>query len=362
MHKIVVAGAGKIGSLISALFLESGDYQVTVLDTNFSGHDVRRLGETALLRKVVLDVSDEKSLSTFLRDNPHEAIVSSLPFYCNPIVAQCAKKFNLHYFDLTEDIEVTGQVKKIAEGASTAFVPQCGLAPGFIGIAAHHLMKKFSTIDTVKMRVGALPVHSNNALQYALTWSTDGLINEYGNLGVAIVNGDLMRVRPLEGLEAVQLDGVQYEAFNTSGGLGSLAELYKGKVRMMNYRTLRYPGHCEKIRFLMNDLRLNEDRGTLKTILERALPKSYQDIALIYVSVSGEADDVFLEDNLVYKVYPKDIAGHRWTAIQVTTAAAICTMVDLTLQGNGQKKGFVYQENTRLEDFLANRFGQYYTA
>ena len=361
MHKIIVAGAGKIGSLISTLLLDSGDYQVTLLDTDFSGHDVRRLQESAVLHKVIVDVSDEKSLDAFLRDNQHDVIVSSLPFYCNPAVARCAKKFNLHYFDLTKDTEVTAAVKKIAEGASTAFVPQCGLAPGFIGIAAHHLMKKFSVLDTVKMRVGALPVNSNNALRYALTWSTDGLINEYGNLCVAIVDGDLMWVRPLEGLETVELDGVQYEAFNTSGGLGSLAELYQGKVRTMNYRTLRYPGHCEKIHFLMNDLRLNEDRSALKTILERAVPKTYQDVVLVYVSVSGYVDGVFMEDNLVYKVYPKDIAGQRWSAIQVTTAAAICAMVDLTLNGNGQKKGFIYQENTKLEDFLANRFGQYYT-
>jgi saccharopine dehydrogenase-like NADP-dependent oxidoreductase len=360
MHKIIVAGAGKIGSLISTLFLDSGDYQVTLLDTNFDGHDVRRLQENAILRKVVVDVSDEKSLDAFVRDNPHDAIVSSLPFYCNPAVAQCAKKFNLHYFDLTEDSEVTSAIKKIAEGANTAFVPQCGLAPGFIGIAAQHLMTQFATLDTVKMRVGALPVNSNNALQYALTWSTDGLINEYGNLCEAIVDGNLMWVRPLEGLEAVALDGVQYEAFNTSGGLGSLAELYQGKVHTMNYRTLRYPGHCRKMRFLMNDLRLNEDRATLKTILERAIPKVYQDVVLVYVSVSGQSDGVFLEDNLVYKMYPKDIAGQRWSAIQVTTAASICAMVDLTLNGKGQKKGFVYQENTKLEDFLANRFGQYY--
>ncbi|MBY0377887.1 MAG: saccharopine dehydrogenase family protein [Gammaproteobacteria bacterium] len=299
-------------------------------------------------------------LSAFLKNNAHEAIVSSLPFYCNPVVAECAKEFNLHYFDLTEDTAVTAAVKKIATGANTAFVPQCGLAPGFIGIAAHHLMKKFSKIDTVKMRVGALPVNSNNFLQYALTWSTDGLINEYGNLCQAIVGGELMWVRPLEGLEAVQLDGVQYEAFNTSGGLGSLAELYTGKVRTMNYRTLRYPGHCRKIRFLMNDLRLNEDRPTLKTILERALPKVYQDVVLAYVSVSGYTDNVFVEENLAYKVYPKDIAGHKWSAIQVTTAAAICAIVDLTMNGQSQQQGFVYQENTRLEDFLKNRFGRYY--
>ena len=61
-----------------------------------------------------------------------------------------------------------------------------------------------------------------------------------------------------------------YEAFNTSGGLGTLADTYAGNVRTMNYKTLRYPGHCEKIHLLMNDLKLNEDRETLKRILERA--------------------------------------------------------------------------------------------
>src|SRR5690606_38815715 len=102
----------------------------------------------------------------------------------------------LHYFDLTEDTKVTAEVKRIAKDAKTAFVPQCGLAPGFISIAAHHLMKKFDSVETVKMRVGALPENTSNALKYSLTWSTDGLINEYGNPCYAIEHKRQVELRP----------------------------------------------------------------------------------------------------------------------------------------------------------------------
>src|SRR5207253_7282400 len=138
----------------------------------------------------------------------------------------------------------------------------------------NELMQHFSELDAVKMRVGALPVNISNALQYSLTWSTDGLINEYGNHCKAIENGEEVTLLPLDDLEEVKIDGLTYEAFNTSGGIGSLAESWKGKVNSLSYKTIRYPGHCAKIRFLMNDLHLNHDRNTLKRILEGAIPKT----------------------------------------------------------------------------------------
>ena len=139
------------------------------------------------------------------------------------------------------------------------------------------------------MRVGALPTNISNALQYSLTWSTDGLINEYGNPCDAIENGKAVRLLPLEGLEEIKIDGLTYEAFNTSGGIGSLADTYHGKVKHFSYKTIRYPGHCEKIKFLMNDLKLNDDRDTLKRIFEHAIPKTFQDVVLVYVSVTWHA-------------------------------------------------------------------------
>ncbi|HYK25109.1 MAG TPA: saccharopine dehydrogenase C-terminal domain-containing protein, partial [Steroidobacteraceae bacterium] len=214
----------------------------------------------------------------------------------------------------------------------------------------------------VKLRVGALPQHPNNVLKYSLTWSTEGLINEYGNPCQAVVEGRMVEVSPLEGLEEIEIDGTLYEAFNTSGGLGSLAETHGIGVESMNYKTIRYPGHCEQMRLLMNDLKLNHDRATLKRILENAVPQTLQDVVIVYAAVTGTQEGELREENYVNKVYPQLIAGRLWSAIQVTTAAGISAVVDLVLQHPGEYAGFIAQERFRLGAILANRFGRYYAS
>jgi saccharopine dehydrogenase-like NADP-dependent oxidoreductase len=130
----------------------------------------------------------------------------------------------------------------------------------------------------------------------------------------------------------------------------------------MNYKTMRYPGHCEQMRLLMNDLKLNHDRATLKHILENAVPQTLQDVVIVYAAVTGTQDGELREENYVNKIYPQVIAGRLWSAIQVTTAAGITAVVDLVLSHPGKYKGFVAQEQFRLTDILANRFGHYYAA
>jgi len=125
----------------------------------------------------------------------------------------------------------------------------------------------------------------------------------------------------------------------------------------MNYKTLRYPGHREQIHLLMKDLKLNEDRDTLKRILERAVPQTLQDVVLIYASVTGAKGGGFFEENYVKKVYPQCIKGRLWSAIQVTTASSLCCVLDLVLTNPGRYSGFVTQESIPLKEFLANDFG-----
>jgi saccharopine dehydrogenase-like NADP-dependent oxidoreductase len=361
MHKVLILGAGKIGALISGLLAESGDYDVTLADVNSAAAEsVVKAHGARNLRAVALDAADGKALANhFLLHKPH-AVISSLPYYCNPAVARAARKGNAHYFDLTEDVEVTKAVRRIARGASKAFVPQCGLAPGFISIAANELAKHFDELRSIKLRVGALPQHPNNVLKYSLTWSTEGLINEYGNPCQAVVDGKLIESAPLEGLEEIEIDGTAYEAFNTSGGLGSLAESYGRQCEQINYKTMRYPGHCAQMRLLMNDLKLNKDRATLKRVLEAAVPQTLQDVVIVYAAVAGKQDGELREENYVNKIYPQVIAGRLWSAIQVTTAAGITSVVDLVLSNPRRYKGFIAQEQFSLPEILDNRFGQYY--
>lgn len=361
MPRVLVLGAGKIGSLVACLLSQQGSYDVHLGDVTLDAP--KHLVEDLALSRVtpaVLDVRKPETVASYLAAHPVDSIISSLPYFCNPTVATLALKQDCHYFDLTEDVEVTDQIRALSQDAAQAFMPQCGLAPGFISIVTHELMTHFETLHHVKMRVGALPLHPSNALKYSLTWSTDGLINEYGNLCYGIEDGRKIPLQPLEGYETIELDGLLYEAFNTSGGLGTLADSSVGRVKTMNYKTLRYPGHCEKIQFLMKDLRLNEDRRTLKRVLEHAIPQTLQDVVLIYASVTGTKQGEFFEESYVKKIYPQCFKGKPWSAIQVTTASSVCCVMDLVLKQSPRRRGFVTQESIPLRDFLDNDFGVYF--
>ena len=361
MQEILVLGAGKIGALITGLLADSGDYHVQLADKKASAADeVIQAHGLGNLDAFTFDAADAASLTAHIRKHKPVALISGLPYYCNIAVAKVARDEDLHYFDLTEDVAVTEAVRKLAEGANKVFVPQCGLAPGFISIAANELIKHFDELKSVKLRVGALPQHPNNVLKYSLTWSTDGVINEYGNPCQSVIDGSEVDVQPLEGLEEIEIDGKLYEAFNTSGGLGSLGHTYNGRVNTMNYKTIRYPGHCEQIRLLMNGLKLNHDRPTLKRILENAVPQTLQDVVIIYAAVTGLQDGELREENYVNRVYPEMVSGRLWSAIQITTAAGICSVMDLVLSNPSKYSGFIAQEEFGLSDILDNRFGEYY--
>jgi saccharopine dehydrogenase-like NADP-dependent oxidoreductase len=366
MHRVLVLGAGKIGALIAGLLEESGDYAVTLADSRAgaaaevaAAH--RQTGGDGGIQALDLDATQAADLERVLRDQRIDAVVSSLPYYCNEGVAGAARSAGTHYFDLTEDVRSATAVFDIARDAPTAFAPQCGLAPGFISIAAAELIRHFQSVRTVKLRVGALPQHPNNVLKYSLTWSTEGLINEYGNPCRSVVNGEPQQVQPLEGLEEIEIDGTLYEAFNTSGGLGSLADSFGTGVESMDYKTIRYPGHCEQMRLLMNGLKLNQDRATLKRILENAVPQTLQDVVIVYAAVTGLQEGELREENYVHKVYPQMIGGRLWSAIQITTAGGICAVLDLVLRHPEEYRGFVRQEQFPLNQVLANRFGRYYS-
>lgn len=356
MTKILLIGAGKIGAMIAEMLYSTGDYAVTVADLNKDSLDKLDVCDAITRRQV--DVNNEDQLLELMRDK--YAVLSAAPFHVTVKVATAAKKASIHYLDLTEDVNSTRVVKELAKDASTAFIPQCGLAPGFISIVAYDLAKKFDQLHNVHMRVGALPKYPSNGLKYNLTWSTDGLINEYCNPCEAIVGGQLKEVPPLEEMEEFSLDGISYEAFNTSGGLGTLCETLNGKVDNLNYRTVRYPGHRDIMKILIQDLRLGERRELLKDIFETALPMTLQDVVLVFVTVSGNQDGRYIQTTYARKVYSRRINDRDWSAIQITTASGICAMLDLLRDGKLPQKGFVRQEDCDFSAFINNRFGSNY--
>lgn len=365
MKNVAVLGAGNIGSLISVLLSNyvENDYNVHLLSAHFQGslEDYNHRG----IHAVAFNVADSDALGQYVKDNDIHAIVSALPYSLNKDVANVAAENGVHYFDLTEDVSVKNHLvalSKMHGKKCPILMPQCGLAPGFINIVGAHLIRQFEHVHEAKIRVGALPQTVSNSLKYNLTWSTNGLVNEYGNPCEAIVGGFFVDdLPPLEGIESTLIDGVEYEAFNTSGGLGTLAETFGEACDNLNYKTMRYPGHCEKIKFLMDDLDLNDDRETLERILESAIPTTTQDVIVIYASVSGISHSQFTEKSYTLKVYPKHLVYKDWAGIQVTTAAGVCAALDITLNDPDKYKGgFVKQEDIDFDVFMNNRFGKLY--
>jgi saccharopine dehydrogenase-like NADP-dependent oxidoreductase len=368
MFPVMVVGAGRIGASIAKLLHGSGDYEITLADVDSAA--LTRAAAALPVRLLELEVGGDiprltAELCAFANGR-RAAVLSACSFDVNRFIALSALAAGVSYFDLTEDTETTRNIRELAgeAGDGQIFMPQCGLAPGFIGILAASMVNRFDRLDALRMRVGALPEFPHNHLMYHLTWSTAGMINEYCNPCEVIHRGHRQNVPPLDGLERFAIDGVEYEAFNTSGGLGTLCETLERKVNELNYKTVRYPGHHYLMDFLINGLRMGDTRETqreLSRIFDRAIPMTGQDVVLVLCAASGWRQGLYSEETNARKIYHQQVGGENWSAIQLTTAAAACVAVDLFRDGKlPVKRGFVRQEDVDLEVFLANRFGRYY--
>lgn len=356
-HKILIMGGGKIGTTVAALLARTGDYEALISDLNIPKELPPSYNNT--VQFIRGDIKNPEEIKKIITKHKIDGVVSCLPYNLTIEVAKIASTMGIHYFDPTEDVATTQQVIELAKKSKGSFAPQCGLAPGFISITANSLMTGFEEVDFVKMRVGALTQSTSNSLHYAYTWSVDGVINEYIHPCIVIENGEKKTLPALGGLESLIVDNYHYEAFHTSGGVGSLADTYAGKVKNMDYKTMRYPGHCQKMSFILQDLRLRETPELAKQILARVIPHAEDDKVVVYVSVQGQKGGVFREKTYTNTLYPASVDGNMYTAIQMTTASGICTIIDLVVH---EKKlsGLVLQEQVALNDFLNNRFGCYY--
>lgn len=355
VKKVTILGAGKIGFAMAVLLQAAGGYQLRMADQSKA-----QLKAVAALGVETVHIGKGDDLAVAMQGQ--FAVLNALPFHMAIEVATLAAKLGVHYFDLTEDVQSTHAIRKLAAKAGSVLMPQCGLAPGFIGIVGNDVAQHFDELHDLKMRVGALPRYPQGTLRYNLTWSTEGLINEYINPCEALVDGEPLTVHALEGLETFALDGIEYEAFNTSGGLGTLTETWAGKARNVDYKSIRYPGHCAILKLLLNELKLRDQRELLNKIFDSAIPATRQDVIVIFASATGSKSGRLMQESYSARIVGTTVAGHALTAIQLTTAAGICCALDLVAGKVLPQKGFIGQESIRFADFIANRFGQYYRA
>ncbi|SFL90455.1 saccharopine dehydrogenase family protein [Variovorax sp. OV329] len=354
LDSVLVLGAGKIGSTVADMLAQHhSQLRITLADQfDPSGQDDRQV------RRIKLDAARPDDLCTAL--SGHDAVINCLPYFMAQPVAAMATTCGSHYFDLTEDVAATEAIRRMAVNASAVLMPQCGLAPGVVGMLGWELACRFDTLYDLRLRVGALTRHATNSLRYNFTWSIDGVINEYCNPADAIVNGERVKVQPLEGHETFTLDAEAFEAFNTAGGLGTLCESLQGRVRNLDYKSIRYPGHREAMNFLLHDLRLVERRDLLRQVLELAVPHSRDDVVILFAAASGLREGRFEQETCLARIYGASLRGKARTAIELSTAAGVVGALELLQQGKLPAQGFVRQEQVTLQDFLRTRVGHHY--
>jgi saccharopine dehydrogenase-like NADP-dependent oxidoreductase len=350
--RVVVVGLGRVGELVARLL-------------GHSGFDV--LGADRAVRPgpwpfpvAVVDVTDAGQLEDRLRAG--DAVVSCLPFRFNADLAEAAVALGVHYFDLSEDVATTERLQALAEDARSVVMPHCGLAPGLICMTGARLARGFDQVESIELKVGALPASPSGLLGYAFNWSPEGVVNEYLNDCEVIRHGRRRFVPSMSETETVWIGGTQLEAFTTSGGLGTMCATFEGLVERLDYKTLRYPGHCELMRFFFDELHLRQDRELAGRILVKAKPPVDDDIVYLYAAAEGLREGVATREQVVRVYRPAAVAGRRWRAISWTTAASACAAVELVARGRLPGRGFVRQEDVDLDELLATPTGTLFAA
>jgi saccharopine dehydrogenase-like NADP-dependent oxidoreductase len=349
LESIIVLGLGKVGTLVGILLNLSG-FRVLGADLQ------EQAGFPFATTKI--DVADISQAAAVIKE--YDAVVSCLPYKLNLDIAKQACLQEKHYFDLTEDVTTTKEIIKMSESASSVMAPQCGLAPGFIAIVGASLTKNFEKVRSLRLRVGALPQHPIGLLGYAFNWSPEGVVNEYLNDCEVIEGGVHKWISPMEWIEKLVINGIQLEAFTTSGGLGTMCETYLGKIENLDYKSIRYPGHVDLMNFFFHELLMRENRKIAGDILTNAKPPVKEDVVYIHASAEGSQKNQLVRDEFVKAYYPLTIEDKTWSAISWTTAASACAVVEMVRNGSLSNKGFVKQEEISLHEFLKTKNGRLY--
>ncbi len=349
MKTIAVLGLGKVGTLAAELLHEAG-FTVT-------GIDAAVRDDLPFATRAADLAADAGALFA-----GQDAVLSCLPFHLNARLAEAAHAAGLHWFDLTEDVPTTDRIRALAPTSAGLMAPQCGLAPGFVGIVGASLIEEFDSCRSCRMRVGALPQNPTGMMGYSFNWSPEGVVNEYLNDCEVIEDGARKFVSAMEWLEDIHIDGMRLEAFTTSGGLGTMCETYHGRVANLDYKTMRYPGHARLMNFFFHELLMRERRQQAGEILVHAKPPVDDDVVYVHVAAEGQVQGRPARREFVRGYRPLTVAGKRRTAIAWTTAASVVAIVEMVRDGALPQRGFLRQEDVSLAEFLATRTGALYAA
>ncbi len=367
--KIFIAGAGGIGKAAGLILSESEHVYAEIYFGDISQHAIDEaiyfVRSGCSKESMVSGVLMPKDGSSSDMDSILEqcdVIMDCLPGSQAPRLAALAKKHKCHYANLTEYVQETKDVIDISKDADTAFVLQTGLAPGFINILAHKLYQQFyeeygvEIVNSMHMKVGAISKNAPSPHYYAFTWSPIGVATEYMKDAEIVRGFKKMNVPALSGLERIIIDGDEYEDNFTSGGAADFPDAFVGRVKNLDYKTLRYPGHYEWVKNTLSTIINEENRiKSLEKIMLENIPSVEDDVVVIYASVEG-IDNMgrLRRKEKSYKIFPTFVGKKRLRAIQTTTAAPLCEVAYMMIKN--QWKGTILQSQLKTDEFLNGPF------
>ncbi len=356
--KVAVVGAGLMGrAIVFDLAQQKNISQITVFDLNeeHAFSIAKKFGQNKAVGQFI-------DLSTISDDvNPfHEfdAIISAVSYIYNEKLLKLAIAAKAHFFDLggNNDMVATEfSYHQQAKANSVTAIPDCGLAPGMVSVLAAAGIKEFDRVDSVKIRVGGLPQLPHPPLNYQMVFSSEGLINEYWEPVTILQNGKIKTVDPMSAIEALHFEKLPpLEAFYTSGGTSTLPQTFQDKIDFLDYKTIRYQGHCELFRPML-ELGLAsrekisvkgqqvEPRSVFKAVLEKALNFSEPDITLMRIDFQGSINHEKVK--LRYEFVDKADEKNGLTSMMRTTAFPIAIIANMTLLEKIKYIGVVAQES-----------------
>lgn len=331
MSKILVVGAGRVGLAFIKIARKLGVGEIHAIDASTSA--IQKVKEETECNNTFVASTTEELQQTFDAIKP-DVVVCSTPFTINTTVAKIAAERGINYIDFTEDNQVTEFISSLS--VSSTFVPQTGLAPGLVSYIGLDLFAKLGKPYSLDLRVGALPRVAFGPSHYAITWSPEGLINEYIKTAKRKKDGVEQTVQPLIEREELLVDGIIYEGFTTSGGVGDLAAY--PHIPNVEYKTLRHPGHLENtIKPLLWRFFEDKDFSFDEAVADakKKFPTTRDDIVVL-AAVAKDTDRKMATAGIHF--LPDEELG--LTALELTTSGTGVAVVELLIEGK-LKKGIL---------------------
>jgi lysine 6-dehydrogenase len=359
--KAVIIGAGRMAEAVLYDFATHPVFdEVTVADVDAArAEELARARGGGLARAAAVDAGDEDDVGKLVAG--HDVCVSAAPYRYNLTLARAAIAAGAHFVDMGGNNDVVAAELALngrAKAAGVAVVPDMGLAPGMTNVLAAALISAFDDVRDVHIRVGGLPREPKPPFGYSLVFSVYGLINEYAEPCLILEDGEIATVPPLTDVEDVEFPSLgRLEAFHTSGGSSTLPHTYRGLVRELDYKTVRYPGHCAAVKPLF-DLGLASEeevtiagarvkpRDVLAERLASILPEGEDDVVLVRCRAAGTARDEKKAASLELVDYADAASG--LTAMQRTTGFPVAAAA-ATLAAGGAKKAGAFPPEIALE-------------